>query len=152
MVAIDVHSHFTDVVSQDFFSMVCGEVLGSGIARTVYACKLRPDLVVKMETAGKHFQNIMEWEFWKEWQHSSEVRSWLAPCVDISPCGIVLFQKRTTPVPLDDYPSKLPRFLTDTKLSNYGYYKDQFVCHDYGLADTTVRLSMCKVNWIGADG
>ena len=64
-------------------------------------------------------------------QHTKEAKQWLAPCVSISPCGSVLIQRRTLPVTKAQLPSKVPAWLTDFKLANWGMLDGKVVCHDY---------------------
>jgi len=142
-----VLTYFDSTISRDFFSLFCGRKLGSGTARVVYECAVRPDLVVKIETISQSFQNAMEWEFWSQWNHEKDVFKWLAPCVDISPCGAILLQKRTQPVPEGRYPDKMPKFLTDMKRSNYGLIGRQIVCHDYGFTITQAPVALQKAEW-----
>ena len=143
----DVIGFFNNVVDMDLLRVVCGTELGSGIARTVYECRLRPDLVVKVETAGTSFQNIKEWEFWNSWEFDKDIRRWLAPCHSISPCGAILMQYRTEPIPSGRFPAKMPKFLTDMKKSNYGLLKGKVVCHDYGLVVTEINHTLRKADW-----
>lgn len=143
----DVKKYFTNTVSLDLLGLICGEEIGHGVARTVYDCRVREDLVVKIETAGTSFQNIKEWEFWRSWEFNKDVKRWLAPCYSISPCGSILMQYRTEPIPSGKFPSKMPKFLTDMKKSNYGLLKGKVVCHDYGLVVTEVNTTVRKSEW-----
>lgn len=147
---IDVARDFFDTgIARDFFFAFCGERLGGGSARVVYACAIDPSLVVKIETASQSFQNAVEWDIWHYWNDCEDVATWLAPCVSISPCGMVLLQKRTTPAAPDELPRKLPRFLTDTKCANYGRFEGRIVCHDYGKVVTNLSTAKRKVEWWG---
>ncbi len=143
----EVRKYFANTVDLDLLRLVCGEEIGNGIARTVYGCRLREDLVVKIETAGTSFQNIMEWEFWNTWSYDKDVSRWLAPCEMISPCGAILLQHRTSPIPPEKFPSKMPKFLTDMKKSNYGLLKGKVVCHDYGMVVNNVTTTQRKADW-----
>lgn len=146
MADADVLAYFSGTtISTDLFRIFCGEVIGSGSARTVYACTIRPDLVVKVETPAESFQNILEWEFWKTWSHDKVMRKWLAPCEAISSCGTVLLQYRTQPV--TKLPDRMPQWLTDTKRSNYGRFRGRIVCHDYGMVVAGASPIMRKVIW-----
>ena len=143
----DVLEYFNNsTISTDLFRLFCGhEVLGSGVARTVYSCPLRPDLVVKVETPSHSFQNVLEWEFWRTWKHDKDMRQWLAPCEAISPCGSILLMHRTQP--LVKLPTKMPKWLSDTKRSNYGRFRGRVVCHDYGMVVAGASTTMRKVEW-----
>ena len=117
---------------RDLTNMICDEELGRGIGRVVYACSLDPSIVIKIEQGGGSFQNVLEWETWQQLAHTRVAR-WLAPCVNISPCGIVLLMKRVTPLPHDlKNGTRIPEFLTDRKRSNYGMIDGRVVCCDYG--------------------
>lgn len=143
----DVIGYFNNSVSLDLLRLVCGQELGDGIARTVYACPLRSDLVVKIETRGKSFQNVMEWELWQEVQHTKSLARWFAPCEFISSCGTVLAMRRTEPVPTRMLPKRLPEMLTDLKPSNYGLLGGRVVCHDYGFIIKELNTKLRMVDW-----
>ena len=126
---------FNTTVSKDLFSLICGKKIGAGIGREVYILKTDPTKVIKIETGQHSFQNIMEWEMWRDIQFSKHKNSFAA-CIDISPCGIIMIQERTERPLKKDYPKKVPHFFNDLKYSNYGVVvrkgKKHFVCHDYG--------------------
>lgn len=142
-----VAAYFGNIVSADLFRVICGRELGFGEGRTVYECDIRPDLVIKIETPSHSFQNQGEWRFWNDWRHDADMRTWLAPCEAISPCGTVLLQQRTQPIPREHYPKRLPQFLTDTKRSNFGLLEGRIVCHDYGLVVSEVATDMVEAEW-----
>lgn len=135
------------VVQRDLFGLLCKERLGYGIAREVWASKVLPNSVVKVEENAGSFQNVLEWETWQRVK-DTEFARWFAPCEWISANGAVLIQARTTPAA--KYPDRLPVFLTDTKRANYGMHKGRFVCHDYGshlLMERGMVKAMRKVEW-----
>jgi len=141
-------SHFAATVEKDVFAMLCGEFIGEGSGREVYACAYDDQLVVKIENGAQSFQNILEWSLWHDAQYIDHAKDWLAPCVRISPCGTVLVQKRTTPA--SKYPEKMPTWLTDTKRQNYGMIGKRFVCHDYGvnlMCNSGLSKRLRKVDW-----
>lgn len=128
-----------------------GKKISHGASRSVYECRLRKDLVVKIETKGQSFSNATEWQIWQEAEYYG-ITEWLAPCEFISPSGIVLIQKKTTPAPLDFvYPIEIPAFFADIKKENFGLLEGRLVCHDYGnhhcfrLALQNKKLQ--KVEW-----
>lgn len=141
--------NFRNVAERDVFRMLCGHKLGSGSARQVYECAYNSDYVVKIEDRAESFQNVLEWHLWNDAEHmGTDVSKWLAPCVRISPCGVVLIQKRTQPA--KKYPEKLPSWLTDTKRQNYGMIGSRFVCHDYGvnlMCNSGLTKRLRKVDW-----
>lgn len=131
-----VDDQFKTIVASDFLQLFAGDFLGGGIGRGVFACTVDETLVIKIETPSRSFQNVVEWEAWQEIKHlRPSIRKWFAPCVAISPCGIVMLQKRTTPLNEEELPKRVPAFLTDTKLSNFGLYEGRIVAHDYGLSN-----------------
>lgn len=120
---------FGGAIHRDLVGMVCGNRLGGGIARQVYAFLPNPKWVVKIEDGGGSFQNVMEWQIWERIQDTKWAK-WFAPCHFISPNGAVLIQSRTKP--LAGKPDKLPNFMTDLKEENFGRIGKQVVAHDYG--------------------
>ena len=86
-------------------------------------------------------------KIWNDWSADKEMKSWLAPCEAISPCGTVLLQGRTQPIPKEHYPKRLPKFFTDTKRSNFGLLEGRIVCHDYGLVVSEVETRMVRADW-----
>lgn len=136
-----VKEYFESNISRDFFDAVCGDFLGSGIGRNVFICAVNPGYVVKVETGTASFQNAVEWEFWEEMKDKPIGRKWLAPCYRISPCGLILIQRKTSPIPTGyKLPKKVPLFLGDMKTQNYGLLDGKLVAHDYGR-------SLCTLVW-----
>jgi len=152
--------HFRDSVSRDAFDMLCGKPLGFGIGRIVFEHATDKSLVLKFECDAGSFQNIHEWDLWKQHSHAgTSTVDWLAPCVSISPNGIVLVQKRTKKVPWTfKLPKMVPNILdSDLKRDNWGLYKGKLVCHDYGRHNAIHAASkargtgnMVRAYWIGA--
>lgn len=133
----------------DAFNLLCGHKLGEGIHRDVFECRLRPDLVVKVEKEldWRYFANVHEMKFWND--APKDVAKWLAPCAYLSPDGRVLLQHKVNICnSFDTMPTEVPTFLGDFKRSNYGWLDGQFVCVDYALATYgKASLKMQKVNW-----
>lgn len=120
----------TDATFEDAFNLLCGDKLGEGIHRTVFECRIRPDLVVKVEDEEwRSFANVREQRFWDDHEHMPDVAKWLAPCESLSPDGRILLQRRVTPVL--ELPKQLPNFLTDRKAENFGMLGKRLVCVDY---------------------
>jgi len=134
---------------KDCFNMLCGDKLGEGIHRTVYSCKLRPDLVVKVENQEmRYFANVMEDKFFSDHQSVKEVARWLAPIEFLSPDGRLLLMKRVRPVhESDKLPDKLPAFLTDLKRENFGWLDGRLVCVDYAFTIPNPGLRLRRVHW-----
>ena len=143
----DIYGSFGTTVNRDFFHMMVGEVLGSGEFRIVYEHAHRDDLILKFEPNSQSFQNIAEWEFWEENRDDKKVARWLAPCEFISPCGIILAQKKTTEPERSQYPSMIPEFLVDLKRKNFGMLDSKLVAHDYGMHNVKVPTRRRKAKW-----
>jgi hypothetical protein len=141
--------------------LLCGEHLGGGMSREVYACALMPEYVVKVETDARRFQNVMEWEVWQRVKDTPASR-WFAECRWISPSGVVLIMERTRVPGPKDYPSKVPVWFTDLKRQNWGMAKSNksgkefLVCHDYGtslvIENGTTTKRVKKAEWWDANG
>ncbi|MEX2126942.1 MAG: hypothetical protein WD871_01695 [Xanthobacteraceae bacterium] len=130
--------HFPTTVARDLFGLVAGARLSFGISREVFAYKLDERLVIKFERGAYAFQNVVEWETWERVEDSPALKRWLAPCTAISPCGRVLVQRRTWPVPPHvKMPKRVPALLADLKRDNWGYLDGRIVCHDYGFTRVT---------------
>lgn len=113
--------------------MFIGRILGNGEYRVVFAYNEHPyDKVIKVESEGGKFANILEWEFWQQVQKYPTQSKWFAPCYRIASNGSVLIQARTEPIPESMLPKKIPAFMWDVKPSNWGLWKGRPVCHDYG--------------------
>lgn len=125
-------SDWSDSVARDFVRLFCGKLLGNGMSRQVFVLETDPTKVVKVEAYGGYFQNVREWEAWKDLGHT-KYGKYIAPCVSISPNGSVLVQERVEPITPDELrAARLPSFLCDFKATNYGRYKGRIVCCDYG--------------------
>lgn len=131
------------------FNTLCGDLLGEGIHRKVFECKLDPSLVVKVETDEefRSFANAREHGNWLDNQGYTAVSKWLAPIVSLSPCGLVMLQKRITPLREGEFPDRLPAFLTDIKPSNFGLYEGRVVACDYSFLITTISTRLKKAYW-----
>lgn len=136
---------------EDAFNLLCGAKLGSGIHRDVFECRLRPDLVVKVEQQNewRYFSNVHEMKFWDDNQHYKKVANWLAPCEYLSPDGRILLQRKVRiATSLDELPKQIPAFLTDIKPCNYGWLEGRLVCVDYAMTVDKANLRLKKVEWI----
>lgn len=136
-----------NVVFEDCYNLLCGDKLGSGIHRQVFSCRLRPELVVKVENAEwRYFANVYEQRIWDT--APKEVRKWLAPCEYLSPDGRILLQRRCDPVPIDyKLPKMLPKCFSDIKISNFGILNGSLVCLDYAILGYTTPMGLKKVDW-----
>lgn len=139
-------------IFRDAFDMLCGDKIGSGVYRDVFSCKLRPDLVVKVEreTDYRDFTNAREMRFWCDNQDYRPVAKWLAPCEFLSPDGRILLQRKatiTTESDLPNLPKHLPAFLTDTKFGNFGWIEGKLVCVDYASVVSNCSVRARKAEW-----
>lgn len=137
-------------VYEDAFNLLCGDKIGAGISRTVFECRLRNNLVVKVEQddGWRSFANVVESRFWTEHKHSKKIAEWLAPCEYLSPDGRILLQQRCDPVPLSfSMPSKVPAFLSDLKRRNFGLLHGRLVCVDYALTCATPSIRLERAFW-----
>lgn len=115
----------------DFTDFFVGAMIAEGNSRSVFEFRLNPKLVIKIDRSS-HFDNIAEWDIWhgmKDKHH--EAARFLAPCVNISSCGRVMLQERTKPINREQLPDKIPSFLEDYKIQNWGLIGKRPVCHDY---------------------
>jgi hypothetical protein len=131
-----INGEYSTLVLREIVHLFCGDLLGRGQDRDVYAHAQDPKKVIKIERSAGSFQNVIEWETWKQLSHTP-YKKYLAPCHAISSCGVVLIQTRVTPLPPAGDPAltglRLPDFLVDFKRSNYGMLHGQVVANDYGL-------------------
>ena len=135
---------------EDAFNLLCGKLLGEGIHRKVFECRIRPDLVVKVEhdTDWRYFANVLEMRFWDDHQYFDKVAQWLAPCEYMSPDGRILLQRRTLPiVDSSALPAQLPAFLSDVKVDNFGILDGRLVCVDYAMTIPNPSTRLKKVDW-----
>lgn len=131
-------------------SVVRGDLLGEGTGRKVYVCKLNSHYVVKVEEGGGSFQNVAEWDHWGWVQTVPAIARWLAPCEFISSSGAILIQRRVEPVRRAELPKRIPAFLTDIKLENFGMLEGRVVCFDYGTMGASLRNApkrLVKADW-----
>ncbi len=134
---------------EDAFNMLCGKFIGEGIHRKVFECKLRDDLVVKVEADElRNFANVFEMQFWCDNQYCKDISKWLAPCEFLSPDGMVLLQKKCSAVPFDyKLPDKMPEFMTDFKRANFGIMDGKLVCVDYAITVIKSTHKLKKADW-----
>jgi len=137
-----------DEIYLDAFNLLCGKLLGEGVHRRVFECKLRPDLVVKVEyeTENRYFANVFEQKFWDD--SSPAVEAWLAPCEMLSPDGRILLQQRAHPLPHNaEMPLLVPSFLRDLKRENFGHIDGKLVCMDYAIVNLQASMKLRKADW-----
>lgn len=136
-------------MEREFRSIICGDLIGRGAARSTYLFRGDESVVIKIETRGGSFQNVSEWELWG-WVDKTPMARWFAPCVDISSSGAILTQRRVTPLREGERPAKLPAYLCDLKTENFGMYQGRVVCCDYGTVFSAIRSAsarMVRAKW-----
>lgn len=136
---------------EDAFNMLCGKFLGEGIHRKVFECKLRPDLVVKVEdnvSDYRNFANVKEHQFWSDYVDFPAVAKWLAPSLFLSPDGRISLQSRVERISdTHEMPKLMPHFLTDLKRSNFGWLDGKLVCVDYAWTLASAGARLRKAQW-----
>jgi hypothetical protein len=135
---------------------ICGELIGEGSFRNVYVLKLDPRFVVKVERdmSRSDYSNATEWRNYinnKDWTY---LKDWLAPCELISESGQLMVQQRVNwdGKRRKDYPKYIPHVFTDTKLKNFGWIGDRFVCCDYSYLKIMIKSDkdMKYAKWFGS--
>lgn len=134
-----------DILRADFICVFKGKRLGSGVCREVFECKFDAEVVIKIEKYASDFNNVMELQIWQQVK-GTEFEPYFAPCIDISPCGTVLLQKKCGLPEANDFPEQLPAFMNqDTKYQNFGLYEGRLVMTDYGNWRITDNMKTCPV-------
>lgn len=131
---------------------LCGKKIGEGAYRRVYVLKQNKEFVIKIEKnySNGDFANVMEWRNWVNNRDWKFLGPWLAPCEMINETGTILIQRRVYHRRRKDYPTHIPVFLTDTKLQNFGWIGEQFVCCDYAFLPLSITgKSMKRARWWG---
>ena len=141
-------TYFGNTIARDLFGLIAGKRIGAGVGREVWSCEIDDSLVIKFETEGRSFQNVIEWETWCALEHSDHAK-WLAPCRAISCCGSVLLQARTMPMRTKELPERVPSWATDIKPENWGLLNGKPVMHDYGYSRllSGATKAMRKAHW-----
>lgn len=139
-------------VASDFVTLLCGRFIGSGVYRSVFECNFDDRFVVKVEprNSGCNFIEYMIYDEVKWLKGDLEwVKDWFAPVEWISPNGRILLMRRTKEYPKRKKPEKVPKFLWDLKTDNFGWYKGNYVCHDYGQLYNFIeyKKTFKKINW-----
>lgn len=147
----DIIAELGNAVRGELADYMLGDYLGGGMSRHVFVHPTDDAKVIKVENRASTFQNIREWMIWQDFQYVKGIKEWLAPCHSISHSGTFLVMDRAFNVQPDQVPEKLPSFLTDHKLDNYGMLgagkKKRFVCRDYGTC--VLALSDTLKKWQG---
>lgn len=149
MSRFDKTHHFKTIIGLDIAGMLLGDYIGSGAFRDVFAHATSEQHVVKVEDGAGSFHNIAEWETWKAVENTPYAK-WFAPCSHISPAGTILVMRRVEHCSELFLPKRVPAFLTDLKVENWGLLDGNPVACDYGLTLLTERAltkAMRGVKW-----
>lgn len=139
-------------VANDFIVSICGEHLGTGCFRSVFEYNLDDSYVVKIEPLNSSC-NLVEYMIWEEVKGLTGdleyVKLWFAPVGWISPNGRIMTMKKTIQNDRREKPKKVPKFLWDVKIDNFGWIGKNFSCHDYGQFYNMINYpkGMKRVNW-----
>lgn len=142
-------------VATDMVTSLCGTAIGQGCYRSVFEYNLDPRYVIKVEPLNTGC-NINEWSIWNEVQYLQGdlgfVKDWFAPVKWISPNGRILVMRKTNPHKWNSKkkrPERIPKFLTDIHVGNFGWIGKKYVCHDYGQLHGFMSYpkSTRKVDW-----
>lgn len=138
---------------RDAFNLLCGDLIASGAYRQVYECRIRPDLVVKVEIAENEWRqqhNNLEAQFWADFQDHKVIGKWLCPIVFVSPDTRIIMMERAMPLWDHELPAKVPACFRDVKPGNFGRLKDgRIVCLDYALTRGSAPANLVPHGWTG---
>ena len=136
------------------------DILGThveGTSRRVYFPEVKPlhKYVVKIATNGQGIDsNLYEYDIWINAKTDNwPVQRWLAPVVGSSDNAAVIIQAKIDPIRVEDIPKlprRIPKWMTDLKPENWGWYKGRIVCCDYGnhlLLNGCVSKKTKKADW-----
>lgn len=130
---MSVINDLSNSVLGELAQFVLGKEIGRGMSRVVVEHPFDPELIIKIEDSTVHFQNVIEWETWRQFEYCPNVKKWLAPCLHISHSGTFLIQAKARDLRPGEQPKMLPKWISDHKMANFGIYKGKVVCRDYGL-------------------
>ena len=133
-----------DEILKSAFDMLCDDMIGFGDHRIVFQSGMNQNEIVKIEHANVGANNI-EFHIWHSVKGTPNER-WFAPVKSLSGDGKILVMAKTKPVVR--WPDKVPNCFNDMHSKNYGIYKGNFVCHDYGsfplIMNNAFRLKNAK--------
>lgn len=122
-------------ISLELFDAILGDFIGSGCSREVFQHPYEKNWVVKVENGGMSGDNFSEYNVWQSVKYTENAK-WFAPCEYISPNGMILIQRKTSPLygaTKNKIPEKIPWFFTDLHCKNFGWIGKQMVAHDYAF-------------------
>lgn len=141
---------------QSAYSLLVGERIGYGHYRTVHELRICDDKVIKFARADNDSSNrcnFIEYDLWDQYQYSENTKRWLAQCFEVNRGGNALIQEKLEIIQSKHdhrLPKRIPRFLTDTKVQNWGVDKEGNVkCCDYGTSLLLVNnpWQLTKAEW-----
>jgi len=126
-----------EMINDSMLQMFTTHKLGSGSTRSVYQLRENKNRVMKVCDEINADANVIEWNIWCDFCKTKEGKRWLAKCYYTTDNRRVMIQEKLTVITDKNdprLPKKIPRFLTDTKVTNWGVDKKGRVkCLDYGL-------------------
>lgn len=134
----DLVSGLSSDVLREFANFTLGKKLGGGMSREVFVNRADPNTIIKVENSGIHNQNTMEWLIWEQFKHVKSIAKWLCPCHTSSYNGTFLIMDYARDMLPDEKPKKVPEFISDVKLENFGILNGKPVLRDYG----TITLAL----------
>lgn len=152
--AMDIILH-DRIIGTEFFNLVCGNLLGSGVSRYVFEYKPDKKYVVKVDCSNYN-ANSNEYHIWEQLEYVEKMNKWFAPIKLLTTSGRVMLQRRCkTGLAYDDYPKKVPEFFTDLKYQNWGMLDRRWVCFDYAstlLLELNYNFKLKNAKWWNANG
>lgn len=130
---------------RELASLCLGRQLGHGMSRNVFESNANPDVVIKVENYADHKQNVMEWLVWNQFKDVKGIGKWLCPCYKLSHSGTFLVMAKARDLDPREQPKRIPSFISDNKLENFGMFEGRVVLRDYGTI--TLALGDKLVKW-----
>lgn len=137
-------------IFKDAFNLLCGDKIGDGSFRTVYECRIRPDLVVKVEniSSWRDPHNMLEAQFHSDFKDHKVIGKWLAPIHFVSPDTRIILMERAMPIFDSELPKKVPACFHDVKPANFGRLSNgRIVCFDYALTRGSAPANLVAHGW-----
>lgn len=136
----------------DMLTLFLGGNIGEGTTRVVYNYPPDKRYVIKIDKELKGFNNIREYELWNDLKYMDHKSlEFLAPIYQISEGGKWMLQRKTTPIKdFKHFPKRIPGFLNDVKIENWGMLGGKLVCHDYAnnkIVENGINTNYVKPNF-----
>lgn len=129
----------------ELYSSLVGERISNGSFRDVYECPLNNNWVTKVQIDPQGTSNMIEYFMWQDIQtHAPKsVQKWFCPLIFLSPCGRLLIAQKCDTQNIKK-PTKVPHFLSDCRMENFGMLDGRLVVIDYDF--TLINLIKHKMN------